>query len=424
MTGFKLGFRRAPEPGPIPVEGEPRLVERIRAEITANGPITFARFMERALYEPDLGYYRVAAVRPGRAGDFLTAPEAHPIFGAVLARQLGEIWERLGEPERFVVREYGSGAGTLALSILRALAGRGPGGMASASPGLAAAIRYSPIEVNDLRRAESVERLSAEGFAASLALDLDPREPVTGVTIANELLDALPVHRVVQRDGELREALVGVAGDDFVEVVAPPSTPALAARLRDESIALDEGARAEICLAIEPWLADVSAGLRRGCAILVDYGYPADELYSPERATGTLMAYAGHRAHADPFIAVGRQDLTAHVDFTAVERAALAVGLDVIGMATQAEFLVGAGVEGTLDSIRSNPGTTMEDWLAVRSVLGRMLDPRAMGRFRVLFIGQGMGIAEGAGLNAASGPDGTAPPLIGLSFRLRQAGSR
>ncbi len=405
MSPLEPDLRHGPAPGPLPAEGEPVVVERIRAEIAASGPLTFARFMELALYDPEGGYYRVGAGRPGLSGDFLTAPELHPIFGAAVAVQLTEVWGRIGRPEPFVVREFGSGSGALALAILRALAGLGPGGRATIALELANAIRYVPIEVDAGRRAELVDRLTADGFGASLVPEAGPDavEPAPGAAIANEFFDALPVHRLEMAPDGLRELYVDWRGDAFVEVAGPPSSARLAERLAGEGIALAEGVRAEVCLALDEWVGRIAGGLERGAAILVDYGYPATELYGPARAAGTLRAYAGHRVHADWARAVGRQDLTAHVDFTALERAARDHGLDVLGSTTQAEFLAGSGGDAILDAIRSDPATTTEDWLAVRSALGRLLDPRAMGRFRVLVLGSGLAVD---------------PPLRGLAYRV------
>ena len=403
MDRFEAGLRPLPNPEPVPVESEPRLVARIRAEIGANGPITFARFMGLALYEPDLGYYRSADARPGRAGDFLTAPEMHPIFGAAIARQLDEVHRRLGAPGRFVVREHGAGSGALALAILEAISGQGRLGGVAGSPALARAIRYVPIEVNDQRRVELIDRLGAAGFGGALEPDLalDASEP--GATLANELLDALPVHRVRAVGGRLRELFVDWQAGGFVEVEGEPSTPALGLRLDDEGVVLGNGARAEISLELDGWFAGVAAGLALGVVLVIDYGHPAAELYAPTRAGGTLRAYAGHRVHDDWTIAVGRQDLTAHVDFSAVDRAAAAVGLDRLGQTSQAEFLVGLGLDELLEAIRSDPDTTVEAWLATRSAVRRLLDPRATGGYRVALFGRGID---------------TEPMLGGLGFRL------
>lgn len=398
---YEADLHRIPDPGPIPTVGEPGLIARIRAEIEADGPISFARFMAIALYDPALGYYRASEERPGRAGDFLTAPDTHPIFGAAIARQLSEVWERLGRPDRFVVREYGAGSGTLGLTILEALAGRGRLGRVAGSPGLAAAIQYAPIEINRFRRADLVERVARAGFGSHLDLDLPPDRPVVGAVLANEFLDALPVHRVRQGHDGLEELFVAWDGAAFIERAGPPSTPELAGRLASDGVQLVDEAQAEICLDLDGWLTEVAAGLQRGVALIVDYGHPAVELYGPERHHGTLLAYTGHRAHHDWAVAVGRQDLTAHVDFSAVERAAVASGLVPLGLTSQAEFLVGVGTDELLDAIRSDPSTTLEEWLAVRSAIGRLLDPRAMGAFRVSVLGREM-------------PND--PPLSGLAF--------
>ena len=389
-------IRRDPVPDLDAVGQDDGLVARIHAEIARHGPITFARFMDLALYDPDGGYYRAEAARPGREGDFLTAPEAHPIFGAALARAVADAWERLGRPEPFVLREYGAGTGTLAVAVLD--------GLTRERPDLAASLRYDPIEVEPRRLDAIADRLAAGGRADAIVGAETSGSPVVGFVLANEVLDALPVHRVVVRESALREVLVGSRDGAFVDVEADPTTPALAARLADESIELVDGQRAEISLGLGPWIDAAAAGLERGVLLLIDYGYPAAELYDPRRRReGTLRAYLRHRVHDDPYIHVGRQDLTAHVDITAVEAAARAAGLDHLGTTTQAEFLVGLGTEELLRAIQADPATTLEEYLAVRSALMRLLDPGAMGRFRVMAFARGW-------------PDGA--PFTGLAYRI------
>ena len=390
------GLRRDPLPDLDAVGEDAGLVARIHEEIERNGPITFARFMDMALYDPDGGYYRAEAARPGREGDFLTSPEAHPIFGAALSRAVANAWDRFGRPDPFVLREYGAGTGSLAVAIL--------GGLLREWSDIESAIRYEPIEVEPRRLEAIAVRLEAAGHGARLALPASPDTPFDGFVVANEVLDALPTHRVVQRDGDLHEVLVGSRDGAFVDVEAEPSTPLLAGRLADEGVALADGQRAEICLSVDGWIAAAAAGLRRGILLLIDYGYAAADLYDPiRRRDGTLRAYLRHRVHDDPFLHVGRQDLTAHIDVTAVERAASAAGLVHLGTTTQAEFLVGLGTEDLLRAIQADPATTMEDYLGVRSALMRLLDPAAMGRFRVMAFGHGW-------------PEG--PPLAGLGYRL------
>jgi SAM-dependent MidA family methyltransferase len=395
------GLRRDPAPDLDAVGQDDDLVARIHAEIALDGPLTFARFMDLALYDPGGGYYRAETARPGRDGDFLTAPEAHPMFGAALARAVADTWDRLGRPDPFILREYGAGTGALAVAILD--------GLRRERPGLAAVIGYQPVEVEPRRLDVMAARLAAAGLGAALISPAGaggtPGEgSVVGVILGNEMLDALPTHRVVVRDGVLLEVRVGSGDGAFVDVETEPSTPDLAARLAAEGVTLADDQQAEICLAVDRWVADAAAGLERGVLLLIDYGYPSHELYDPvRRRDGTLRAYIRHRVHDDPYRHVGRQDLTAHVDVSAVERAAAAAGLSHLGTTTQAEFLVGLGTEGLLQAIQADPATTLEDYLAVRSALMRLLDPGAMGRFRVMGFGRGW-------------PDG--PPLAGFGYRL------
>jgi SAM-dependent MidA family methyltransferase len=379
----RIELRREPGPDLDAVGEDAALVERIRAEIRADGPMPFVRFMALALYDPNGGYYRSAEARPGRGGDFLTAPELHPIFGASLATGLRDIWERLGRPDPFVIREHGAGTGALALGILDALTGPD-------DAGFLASIRYEPVEV-DPRRIEAFEAaLTAAGHADRIAPPSS--EPFDGAVLANEVLDALPVHRIRRRGGDLRELAVDVDPDGhLLETEIAPTTPALAARLDVEGITLVDGQTAEICLALDGWLAGATAGLGRGVVLLIDYGAPAIELYDPRRRRdGTLRAYLRHRVHDDPLIHVGRQDLTAHVDVTAVTAAATELGLSALGVTTQAEALMGLGIEDRLRAIQADPTTTPEAYTLLRAALLRLLDPAAMGRFRVVVLARDM----------------------------------
>jgi SAM-dependent MidA family methyltransferase len=371
------------------------LVARIRDEIRRDGPMSFARFMDLVLYDPDGGYYRSAEARPGRAGDFLTAPELHPIFGETLAGGLAELWTRLGRPSPFRIREHGAGTGTLAVSVLGAI-----------DPAFRAAIRYQPVEVDPRRASAFVRAVRDAGYGEVLRTGAP--EPTSGIALANEVLDALPVHRVRRRGDRLVELAVGLgAADAFVEVEIEPTTDALAGRLATEGIELVDGQTAEICLALDDWVAGAIAGLERVVLLLIDYGAPAAELYDPvRRRDGTLRAYVRHRVHDDPFRFVGRQDLTAHVDTTAVEAAAHRAGLATIGLTTQAEALVGLGIEARLQAVQADPATDVETYTALRASLLRLLDPAAMGRFRVLAFARGWA------------PDPADPPLGLFAFRL------
>ncbi|HET9755864.1 MAG TPA: SAM-dependent methyltransferase [Candidatus Limnocylindrales bacterium] len=388
MTDLRPELRRDGPTDLSDVGEDTALVERIRDEARRSGPMPFARFMDLVLYDPDGGYYRSHDARPGRGGDFLTAPELHPIFGEMLARAVVQAWERLERPDPFIVVEHGAGEGALATSLLDAV---------RVTP-LAGSIRYRPVEVDEGRMRALRDRLETAGLADRLEGG-PPDAPFDGIVLANEVLDALPVHRVRQVAGELRELAVAVRADGaFGEVEIAPSTAALAERLAAEEIELVEGQTAEICLVLDDWIARASAPLRRGLVLLIDYGAIAAELYDPmRRRGGTLRAYVRHQVHDDPYRFVGRQDLTAHVDVTAVQRAAVAAGLTTIGITTQAEALMGLGIEERLREIQADPATIFEDYTLLRSALLRLLDPAAMGRFRFMVFGRDW--PAGAGLD-------------------------
>jgi SAM-dependent MidA family methyltransferase len=378
-----------------PHSGRPALVERIRAEIDASGPITFARFMELALYDPAEGYYIRRGDRPTRSGDFLTAPETHPLFGRTLARQLDEQWERLAQPDPFVLREYGAGTGALAEAIIDGLRTQGSG--------LADSLLYQPVESTAKATAAIAKRVVEAGLPADR---IGPAEgSMVGVVLANEFLDALPVHRVSLREGRLVELYVGWQDGRFVDVPGRPSHWRLGRRLHAEATSLVEGQQAEIRPAIDAWMRDVSRDLRRGYLLVIDYGHPAPELYGRRRMHGTLLAYRGQTASGDPYAAVGEQDLTAHVDLTHLEQAAPRVGLQPLGRTSQAEFLAGLGLGELLDELGRRPDTEPQAYADARAAVLRFLDPRATGGFAVEIFGRDV-------------PQ--EPPLRGLTFRLER----
>ena len=264
-------------------ESEAALVEQLRDAILANGPMTFARYMETVLYDPRHGYYVTRDDRTTRGGDFLTAPELHPIFGIALASQVEEVWDRLGRPSPYVLREEAAGSGALGMAILERLE-------AIASP-LATAIRYQPVETDPRREAAIRARLAEAGLGARLA-DAGSRDAtVVGMILANELLDALPVHRVTVLGGRFRERHVTWSSGWFQEVDLPPSTPALAEALAREGVRLVEGQVTEIGLAAAAWVRGLGARLDRGLAMIIDYGHPAAARYDPEAAAERPAAH-------------------------------------------------------------------------------------------------------------------------------------
>jgi SAM-dependent MidA family methyltransferase len=380
-----VDLRREP-PRPLDDTSNPDLLTAIRDEIRRDGPMSFARFMEIALYDPTSGYYRSAEARAGREGDFLTAPEAHPIFGRAIARFAAAVHAAIGSPPAFAIREYGAGEGALAAPLVDAL-------LNPVDPGSPAPVvlRYLVDEVEPRRVTAVRARIAGlgRGAAGRVVVEPDDGTAIEGLAIANEVLDALPTARVVQRGDDLREVRVGIADDGRLVDVEAQAPPDLAARLTAEGVTLADGQRAEVCLPIDRWVDRAASGLRRGVLLVIDYGHPAVELYDPRRRfAGTLATYQGHQVGEDPYRAVGRQDITAHVDVTAVERAAAASGLTHLGTTTQAMFLAGLGAGELLVAEQTGPGATLQRYLEARSALVRMIDPAAMGGFRAMVFGR------------------------------------
>ncbi|HVQ23095.1 MAG TPA: SAM-dependent methyltransferase [Candidatus Saccharimonadia bacterium] len=391
-------------------ESDGDLVEQLRDVLVTDGPVPFARYMAAVLYDRELGYYATRDDRPTRDGDYLTAPELHPIFGATLAAQVEEVWERLDRPVEFTLREEAAGSGSLGLAVLDHL-------VAAESPS-ADAVRYQPIETSPGREIAARERLIAAGHGGRLASARDPvtaagnpgsttgefEPPMTGMILANELLDALPVHRVTMLGGELLELHVDWRDGWFTEVALAPSTPDLASALTRVGVELVEGQVAEVGLEAATWARGLGAGLERGLVMIIDYGHPARALYDPVlRPAGLLRTYHRHHVGDDPYRFVGRQDLTSHVDWTTIELSAADGGLEVLGRTTQAEALSGLGLGDRLVELQSQPGVTAEAYALARASVMRLLDPRAMGGFGVLLLGRGIA---------------TEPPMRSLAFRL------
>ncbi|CAN5387236.1 SAM-dependent methyltransferase [soil metagenome] len=371
-------------------ESRPELVEIIRAEIERDGRITFARFMELAIGHSEFGYYATGEVRAAFSGDFLTAPETHAIFGQTLVRQIDECWQHMGNPDRFTVREDGAGRGTLALDILSELHDR--------FPNLYRATTYELADLNPSRVEEGLQRLAELGYGDRIRAASG--EPFDGLLLANELLDAFPVHRLIQHDGELREVYVIWKNGWFDDQIGPLSDPELTGLL--SGVALTEGQRAEVSPQAIEWSGSICRQLSSGYAILIDYGYPASELYSEVHFDGTLKGYSRHDVTDDPYLRVGNQDLTAHVNFTAVSAAAQSGGCVELGLTNQAYFLAGLGIEQVLLQLQKTDATPHEYVLARDAVL-HLIDPGGLGRFRVLLLGKNIE------------PE---PPLRGFSFRL------
>lgn len=307
--------------------------ERVRA---AKGWISFEQFMDLALYAPGLGYYSAGSIKLGPGGDFVTAPEISDLFSRCVARQCAQALDNDGE-----ILELGAGTGRMAAVVLETLASAGK-----------LPVRYAILEVSaDLaeRQRERLGKLPQEIRERVVWLDRLPERPISGVILANEVVDALPCRRFMVRESGVRE--LGVAMDGGIALIEREDAPdselasACAALIDELPEALPEGYSSEICLRVAPWIAGVGACLDRGLMLMFDYGLPRAHYYHPQRTAGTLRCHFKQRVHDDPYINVGVQDITAWVDFTRVAEAAIASGLDVAGFCTQAGFLLATGVE-------------------------------------------------------------------------------
>lgn len=312
------------------------LAEILFAEIAHNGPMPFRYFMERALYDPAHGYYASGRAAIGRHGDFLTSVSVSPLFGRLLAVQFEEMWERLERPARFAIVEQGANTGDFAHDVLSA---------AQTRPEFFAALHYTIIEPFEINTARQQERLTSFAGKVNWHPSLETLPAFIGVHFSNELLDALPVHRVVFRNGAWREQYVAAQADSarLCWSDGPLSTPTLSAPLAH--LPQIEGYASEINLEAPAWLETVARRLERGYVLVADYGHSRTEYYLPERTDGTLTGYRQHRRCEDLLADAGEQDLTAHVEFTMLAESAQQAGMTLAGFTDQHHFLAALGRE-------------------------------------------------------------------------------
>jgi len=384
----------------MPVQlGVPELcaVIRDRLERSPHRRITFADFMELALYHPEYGYYSCNTSQLGMAGDFATAAHLGPDFAELLGEQLVDFWQLLDRPEPFQLVEMGAGQGLIADALLAYLQRQ--------YPDCLAAVAYTLVETSAaLRTAQQtcLARWQAQSVPITWCelSDLPPAS-VTGCFFSNELVDALPVHRVTLTAAGLQEQYVTLTGDEqqpFTPTLGPASTPQLTNYFRWLNIPLTqppwpEGYTTEVNLAALDWLTKVAERLHRGYVLTLDYGYTADRYYSPTRSQGTLQCYYRHAHHNDPLINIGQQDITAHVDFTALERQGDRCGLSTLGHVPQALFLMALGLGDRLNQLSQLQNTdsqTVRYALQRREALHQLMNPMELGKFNVLIQGKGL----------------------------------
>jgi|Deesub1362B_J571_1020462.scaffolds.fasta_scaffold01267_7 SAM-dependent MidA family methyltransferase len=315
------------------------LEERIKEHIRSHGPITFRDFMHRALYEPHLGYYMQPGRRLGRQGDFYTSVHLGPLFGKALGKFALTLWQEHLGGGPMGIAEFGPGEGLLARDILEYLRDKP----------LYAHLSYVLLEKSPSLRRRQAELLQAHRAVARWAQALGD---FRGLVLCNEFLDALAVHLVEMSPGGLREVYVALQDGQFAEELGPLSSPALEAYIRRYAPqGLPLGHRAEVNLAMRDWLREVAAALKEGFVLVIDYGHPAWALLSPQRPRGSLLCYRAHRVSENPYEHIGQQDITAHVNFTALRDWAQEVGLSTLGFLPQGVFLVNIGLEEFLQEM-------------------------------------------------------------------------
>lgn len=362
------------------------LAERIRRF----GPISFAEYMRECLYHPLEGYYSQPEAR--RFADYYTSVDIHPIFGRLLARQFAEMWEQLGGPTEFHLVEAAAGTGRLAEHILDFTQTK--------LPDFYRAVHYAAVERSPARCIQLAARLAphiTQGRCQT-TIEMPAKIPV-GCVFSNELLDALPVHRVIQQDGQLQEIFVASDGATFSEVHLPLSTCAVSEYFGAQGITLIDGQQAEAALEACDWIMEIGRRLERGFVLTIDYGHEASELFDAHHMAGTVLAYANHRASEEYFAAAGEQDLTAHVNFTAMRLWGARASLSTLGLVSQTAFLLALGQKNEFADLYDE-GTSETDRVRARLQLKTLIFPEGMGeRFQVLIQQKGPPSATLTGLS-------------------------
>jgi SAM-dependent MidA family methyltransferase len=363
------------------------IVDRIHQQ----GRISFSEFMELCLYHPVHGYYQTGGERIGKKGDYYTSPSVHPVFGRLLARQLNEMDDLLGE-ETFWVVEAGAGGGILAGDILECLAGEFPASFER--------VRYGIVEKSaSFIEGQKIRLSPYKGKVDWLDLQRVQDTGLQGCFVANELIDAFPAHRVSVKDGKLREIYVTEAGGEFREVLGEPSTEEILRYLDDMEVRLEEGQQAEVNLEAIQWVDQVARVLSRGFLLTIDYGYLAPELYRADRWSGTLLCYYRHTCSDDPYTHIGFQDITTHVNFTGLIKRGESLGFQLMGIVRQYRFLLSLGFLDQIERQKAkdqSPEDSLMDRLTMKHLI---LPDGGMGdTFKVLIQQRGVGDVQLTGL--------------------------
>jgi SAM-dependent MidA family methyltransferase len=358
-----------------------------RIDRSPDRQITFAEYMELVLYHPQQGYYATSAERISERGDFLTSPHLAADFGEMLAIQLYQIWQILGTPQIFQIVEMGAGQGLLAAQILEY--------SHRTYPDFFRSIDYLIIEVAPAMKVSQQQKLKDLPVRWCNWTEI-PDRSIVGCFLSNELIDAFPVHQVVVKENELQEVYVKLDKDNNLsETVDRLSIDKLHEYWQLNDINLlngnyPEGYRTEVNLSALAWQKRVFEKLQRGYIISIDYGYTADRYYNPMRSQGTLQCYYRHAYHNNPYINIGNQDLTAHVDFTALQNQGELLGLQTVGFIQQGLLLMALGLGDRIAAISNNDNSDVRSLLQRRQNLHQLIDPMGLGKFGVLIQSYGL----------------------------------
>ncbi|MHB8880149.1 MAG: class I SAM-dependent methyltransferase [Thermodesulfovibrionales bacterium] len=362
------------------------LEKKITGLILERGPMTFERFMETALYDPELGYYCSPDLEIGKAGDFYTSSHLHPVFGVMVGRQIMEMWEFMARPERFTLVEVGGGTGHICADILDSLK----------EGQFFDALQYIIVEISPAMRKKQQVLLAAYAAKVSWVSCLEELAPFRGCIFSNELIDAFPVHLVEMGD-ELTEIYVNTRAGALVEEAGPLSTQALADYFREFHITIEQGYRTEVNLRARQWLQDVSEKLLEGFVLTIDYGYNTRDYYSEDRDRGTLLCYHRHQAGEDPLQHIGQQDITAHVNFSALKKWGENAGLRARGFSSQGAFLVSLGIDAEISRLAEQS----PDYPVELARIKKLILPQGMGDSHMVMLqykGNGEPVLKGFSL--------------------------
>ncbi len=368
------------------------LKEIILEKIKREGPIRFDTFMEMALYAPGLGYYMTDSTTIGRSGDFYTSSHLHPIFGAMMGRQMEEMWVHMGRPDSFHVVEMGAGMGYLARDMLDYLRNSTFNIQRST---FFDRLRYTIVEMNPAIKAKQQELLSHFRSEVNWVARMEELQPVRGCVLSNELLDAFPV-RMVEMDAEMEEIYVSAEGNELVEVKMPCGDD-LRSYFREFDVELPAGYRTEVNLRLGDWIRNMGGRLTEGFVLTIDYGYSARDYYGEDRNRGTFLCYYRHQVNEDPYRHIGEQDLTSHVNFSSLKKWGEASGLKTVGFCSQGTYLVSLGIDEVM-----------------KELCGVSSDAFDAAKIKSLVLPQGMGESHKVMIQYKGGGD---PALRGFSLR-------